>query len=254
MNRKRFSIEQIVAVLKQAELGMPVADLIRQVGISDADVLSIEEAIRRDAVGSGPRTQAVAGRECAAEEVGCRTELGQGHLARHSCKKVARPALRRDVVDYVVSHYGLTMRRACRLVKQPRSVQYYRSVKDLRARMREIAYTRVCYGYRRVHVLLRQEGWQLGRNQTYRLYCEDTARRSNAWCCGPSSSGADRYRHCPPRMRSPTAIFYDDRPRMRAGSARRARAMPLTGARSRAICQPARPPTRCRWWGRCFVG
>ncbi len=35
MKRKRFSIEQIVAVLKQAELGMPVADLIRQVGISE---------------------------------------------------------------------------------------------------------------------------------------------------------------------------------------------------------------------------
>ncbi len=33
MKRKRFSVEQIVAVLKQAELGMPVADLIRQVGI-----------------------------------------------------------------------------------------------------------------------------------------------------------------------------------------------------------------------------
>ena len=35
MKKKRFSIEQIVAVLKQAELGMPVVDLIRQVGISE---------------------------------------------------------------------------------------------------------------------------------------------------------------------------------------------------------------------------
>ena len=35
MKRKRFSVEQIVAVLKQAELGMPVADLIRHVGISE---------------------------------------------------------------------------------------------------------------------------------------------------------------------------------------------------------------------------
>lgn len=35
MKRKRFSVEQIVAVLKQAELGMPVADLIRQVGIAE---------------------------------------------------------------------------------------------------------------------------------------------------------------------------------------------------------------------------
>ena len=35
MKKKRFSIEHIVAVLEQAELGMPVADLIRQVGISE---------------------------------------------------------------------------------------------------------------------------------------------------------------------------------------------------------------------------
>ena len=33
--KRRFSVEQIVAVLKQAELGLPVADLIRQVGISE---------------------------------------------------------------------------------------------------------------------------------------------------------------------------------------------------------------------------
>ena len=35
MKRKRFAVEQIVAVLKQAELGMSVADVTRQVGISE---------------------------------------------------------------------------------------------------------------------------------------------------------------------------------------------------------------------------
>ena len=78
---------------------------------------------------------------------------------------------------YVVSHYALTMRRACRLLKQPRSVQYYSSIKDprddLRSRMRELAQARVRYGYRRLHVLLRRDGWQLGKNQMYRLYCEE---------------------------------------------------------------------------------
>lgn len=34
MKRKRFSVEQIVGVLKQAEV-VPVAELIRQVGISE---------------------------------------------------------------------------------------------------------------------------------------------------------------------------------------------------------------------------
>lgn len=35
MKQKRFSVEQIVAVLKQAEVGVPVAELIRKVGISE---------------------------------------------------------------------------------------------------------------------------------------------------------------------------------------------------------------------------
>lgn len=33
--RKQFSVERIVSVLKQTELGLPVADLVRQVGISE---------------------------------------------------------------------------------------------------------------------------------------------------------------------------------------------------------------------------
>lgn len=35
MKKKRFSVEQIVAALKQVEMGLPVADLIRQLGISE---------------------------------------------------------------------------------------------------------------------------------------------------------------------------------------------------------------------------
>ena len=34
MKRTRFSVEQIVAVLKQAQMGPPVADLIRHLGIA----------------------------------------------------------------------------------------------------------------------------------------------------------------------------------------------------------------------------
>jgi putative transposase len=35
MKRKRFSVGQMVGVLKQAEVGVPVAELIRKVGISE---------------------------------------------------------------------------------------------------------------------------------------------------------------------------------------------------------------------------
>ena len=35
MKQKRFNVEQIVAVLKQAGAGVPLAELIRRVGISE---------------------------------------------------------------------------------------------------------------------------------------------------------------------------------------------------------------------------
>lgn len=45
MKRKRFSVEQIVAVLKQAELGMPVAELVPG-GDHRADPVPLEKAVQ----------------------------------------------------------------------------------------------------------------------------------------------------------------------------------------------------------------
>lgn len=91
---------------------------------------------------------------------------------------MARPAVKRQAVDYVVDHYATSRRRACRVACQHRSVQYYRSHKDpktaLRARMRELTQIRIRYGNRCLHVLLRREGWALGKDQTYRLYTEES--------------------------------------------------------------------------------
>lgn len=35
MKKKRFSVEQIVGVLKQAQVGLPIAEVIRRAGISE---------------------------------------------------------------------------------------------------------------------------------------------------------------------------------------------------------------------------
>ena len=90
---------------------------------------------------------------------------------------MARPAVKRQAVRYVVDRYRLSCRRACAMVKHYRSAYYYRSRKDpktaLRGRMRELAQIRIRYGYRRLHVLLRREGWCLGKHQADRLYAEE---------------------------------------------------------------------------------
>ena len=40
-------------------------------------------------------------------------------------------------------------------------------------RIREIAQTRVRYGYRKIRVLLNREGWKVGKDLVYRLYKEE---------------------------------------------------------------------------------
>jgi putative transposase len=70
--------------------------------------------------------------------------------------------------------YRASERRALRVFKWPRSTHRQVSVADpqlpLRMRLRELAGVRVAYGYRRLHVLLRREGWQTNHKRVYRLY------------------------------------------------------------------------------------
>ena len=40
-------------------------------------------------------------------------------------------------------------------------------------RLKDLAATRVHYGYRRLHILLRREGWKVNAKRVYRLYCEE---------------------------------------------------------------------------------
>lgn len=62
------------------------------------------------------------------------------------------------------------------MLRAERSSYHYRGCRadqaDLKKRMQEIAETRVRYGYRRIHVLLRREGWDVNAKRVYRLYKE----------------------------------------------------------------------------------
>jgi putative transposase len=70
--------------------------------------------------------------------------------------------------------YRTSERRALRAFTWPRSTHRHRSTRDaqtaLRLRLRELAGVRVAYGYRRLHVLLQREGWQINHKRVYRLY------------------------------------------------------------------------------------
>ena len=62
--------------------------------------------------------------------------------------------------------HRVSERRACRVMRMNRGTFRYRSHKDprteLRMRIGEIAAVRVRYGYRKIRVLLKREGWNVG--------------------------------------------------------------------------------------------
>jgi putative transposase len=71
----------------------------------------------------------------------------------------------------------MSERRACTTIAADRSTVRYRARRPddaaLRARLRELAAERRRFGYRRLHVLLRSEGWTVNRKKTQRIYHEE---------------------------------------------------------------------------------
>lgn len=70
--------------------------------------------------------------------------------------------------------WQVSERRVCRAICFSRSVYRYKSRKidsmPVRNRIRELAYARPRYGNQRIHILLRREGWVVGKNRVHRLY------------------------------------------------------------------------------------
>ena len=119
-----------------------------------------------------------------------------------------KPVVRREVVRHLQGAYAVGERRACQATGVRRSSQRYRSRRDpqteLRIRLRDLAACRVRYGYRRLHILFRREGWSVNHKRTYRLYAEEglsirpkLPRRKRAW----------RYRVGRPQATAPNEVW-----------------------------------------------
>ena len=73
--------------------------------------------------------------------------------------------------------HQVSQRRACSVVGADRSSVRYQSVRpddaDLRKAMKAVAAERRRFGYRRVHVMLARQGWQVNLKKLRRLYHEE---------------------------------------------------------------------------------
>ncbi len=82
---------------------------------------------------------------------------------------------RRQAVRLLQDQFGVSERRACRVLGQHRSAQRQAPKKAqegeerLVTRMLELVKQHPRYGYRRIWALLRREGWRVNRKRVHRL-------------------------------------------------------------------------------------
>ena len=167
MPARKYSVEQIVAKLREAERlqgqGLSIAQVCKRLGISDQTFFRWKV---RGAEGGrgGPAPQGLGAGERPPEED--RGRAGPGHLHAQGPRggDLVSPARRRDAVAYPCRRHHISERRACRLLAQHRSTQRYVPLPNdhelrLVTRMNALADQHPRYGYRRVWALLRAEGW-----------------------------------------------------------------------------------------------
>ena len=87
------------------------------------------------------------------------------------------PDARRTAVTLAMTTATISERRTCRFTGFARTSQRYRTRRpartELRARLHTLATLRPRWGYRRLYVLLRREGWRVNRKLVQRLYREE---------------------------------------------------------------------------------
>ena len=84
---------------------------------------------------------------------------------------------RRSAVRYLQRRYSISERRGCQVTGSYRNTHRYRSVRPLQAalrqRIRDLARSRIRYGNKRIHILLKREGIHVNKKRVHRLYCEE---------------------------------------------------------------------------------
>lgn len=92
------------------------------------------------------------------------------------------PAKRRAATGHLITHFGVSQRRACRVLGTSRSTQRrdapgLRPVDEpVRVRLRDLARARPRFGYRRLCALLRAEGHDINHKRVARLCREEGLR------------------------------------------------------------------------------
>ena len=141
------------------------------------DILQVQGQVWRDERVRRPETADFRVGEQPIEEAFGRNNAGCCCFERPRHKKLLTPDVKRRAVVQVMKDHDVSVRRACSLANLDRSTFQYEKKRGsdevLRARLRALADERRRFGYRRLGILLNQEGHHANHKKLYRIYAEE---------------------------------------------------------------------------------
>ena len=177
MRKSKFSESQIVGILKEAESGVPVADLLRQHGISRTTFFKWRSKYAGASVADVKRLRELEGENAKLKQMYAESGVGERGNQGHLGPKVITPSAKRQVTEVLVGEHQLPVRRACQIVNLSRAAYYRPPVSAHRrdaaviAALTDVVARYPRWGFWKCYDRLRLKGAAWNHKRVHRVYC-----------------------------------------------------------------------------------
>lgn len=176
MRKSQYTEEQIIKALHEWDAGAKPGELSRRLGVTETPLYRWKRKFGWMQVNDAKLLRALEEENRQLKRLVADQALNLQVVKDLLGKKVVTAEHRRTAVTMAMEAAAIPERRACRYLGFARSSQRYWTRRaprhELRERLRTLAILRPRWGYRRLHRLLRREGWTHNRKLTQRVYRE----------------------------------------------------------------------------------
>ena len=175
MRKARFTGHQNITVLKSVEAGRTVKDVCREAGISEASYYNWKAKYGGMEASDIKKTRVLEDENCRIKHMFADLSL-ECRALKDVIEKALKPAMKRELVSYLMVQFFMSLRQACRTLSLSRTVFRYqpdtRRDEPVILALTEAAERYPRYGYKKLFQVLRRQGNALNHKRVHRIYCQ----------------------------------------------------------------------------------